>query len=85
MNSNYIVNENLVEKAFEMIDKNKNGLLSREELVEAFGGCSGDVADEILGQFDINSDGQISKYEFKLAMQGLARPPSPSPATTKHK
>lgn len=35
----YLRSENMCEKAFEVIDKDKNGYLSREELLAAFGGC----------------------------------------------
>ena len=51
----------MVEKAFEMIDKDKNGYLSREELLEAFGGCEDELESYIMNEFDINSDGVISK------------------------
>lgn len=41
--------------------------------MEAFGGCNYEVYRQILNDFDINNDGQISKYEFKLAMKGLLK------------
>lgn len=41
--------------------------------MEAFGGCNEDAYKEILKEFDLNNDGRISKYEFKLAMKGFLK------------
>jgi hypothetical protein len=62
MDKNYLVNENLASKAFDMIDKDKNGYLIKEELMESFGGCNYEVYSQILQDFDVNHDGKISKY-----------------------
>lgn len=62
INNNYLQNENLVNKAFDMIDKDRNGFLTKDELMEAFGGCNYEVYTQILKDFDLNNDGQISKY-----------------------
>jgi Ca2+-binding EF-hand superfamily protein len=40
INRNYLLSENLVGKAFDMIDKDRNGSLSKAELMSAFGGCN---------------------------------------------
>jgi hypothetical protein len=45
-----------------MIDRDRNGVLSKSELMEAFGGCNYEVYRQILNDFDLNNDGQISKY-----------------------
>jgi calcium-dependent protein kinase len=73
MDKSYLKNENLVERAFEMIDRDKNGYLSQKELMAAFGGCSDDLERYIMDEFDTNNDGVISKSEFKLAMKGLLK------------
>lgn len=44
-----------------MIDKDRNGYLSKQELMEAFGGCNYQVYTQILKDFDSNNDGVISK------------------------
>ena len=70
---NYIRSENLVEKAFDMIDKDKNGFLSKQEMTEAFGGCNEQLYQHLLSEFDVNKDGVISKQEFKAAMKSLMK------------
>ena len=73
MDRNYLLSENLVGRAFDMIDRDHNGSLSKGELMEAFGGCNYEVYRQILEEFDTNHDGQISKEEFKGAMKGLLK------------
>ncbi len=40
IDKNYVKEENLISPAFDLIDRDKNGFLTREELIEAFGGCN---------------------------------------------
>ena len=62
--------------AFKMLDKDEDGHISKQELINTFG--SGHVAeknseiwDEIMNEVDKDQDGMISFEEFTNAMQGV--------------
>ena len=70
---NFVKNQGLINQAFDMIDRDKNGYLSREELIDAFGGCNSQLYDYILKESDVNQDGKISRSQFKSAMKIYAK------------
>ena len=53
-----------LEKRFHAADKDKNGMLSREEAYAEF-----PRAPEFFDEIDVNKDGQITLVEVKKAMQ----------------
>ena len=50
-----------------MFDKNGNGKLSIEEIIEVFGGEE-NYWKKVIEDVDLNKDGQVDYKEFKLMM-----------------
>jgi calcium-dependent protein kinase len=59
-----------LQKAFKALDKNSDGKLSRDELVEGYRKIYGELAelevDKILGKVDANGSGEIDYSGNKL-------------------
>jgi len=56
--------------AFRALDLNKDGFISREELMENLGAFDAADVETILRECDINSDGAIDAREFRAAICG---------------
>ena len=54
-----------------MIDKDKNGFLSREEIILAMGGAEENLYEQMLEECDLNKDGAISRDEFMEVMLNI--------------
>lgn len=61
-----------LEKAFQLFDKDENGLLSVEEIKNFFGGDQA-VWKNVLKEVDTNGDGEVDFEEFKTLMMGINR------------
>ncbi|KAM3132738.1 hypothetical protein pb186bvf_015166 [Paramecium bursaria] len=57
-----------IKQAFQMLDLNHDGYLSRDELEEVMGQIGEDVWEQYLLDCDYNKDGQISEQEFTNAL-----------------
>ncbi|KAI3977002.1 hypothetical protein MKX01_008860 [Papaver californicum] len=55
--------------AFGMYDKDKNGLISPEELQKGLGYSVDDYCSRIISALDTDGDGNINFEEFKMMMQ----------------
>ena len=62
-----VLTEDRLEKAFKMFDKDGNGLLSIQEIVEVFGGDDA-YWRKIIEEVDHNNDGEVDFNEFKIIM-----------------
>lgn len=51
----------LIEKAFDMIDKDKDGFLDKEEILLALGGVEERLYEQMLEECDVDHDGLISR------------------------
>ena len=58
-----------IRKQFEKIDKNSDGLLSREEMLEAHR----DRIDKLFLKFDKNDDKKLSKRELRAVRQEMKK------------
>ncbi|CAH8642257.1 unnamed protein product [Schistosoma curassoni] len=60
-------------EVFHAIDKDKNGFLTREEIAQCLKevGVCPNVADKIIKETDMNSDGKISLEEYLNALRKL--------------
>lgn len=64
-------------KKFRMIDKNNDGMLSREELINGFYDIYKDIkkaeneVEEVMNKLDVNKDGTINYTEFLMAHMQL--------------
>lgn len=64
-----VIDEEVIKKAFDFIDRDKNGYLTRDELAVVFtkGQLSGNslqVLDHLIKEADYNDDGKLSFKEF---------------------
>ena len=62
-----VLTEDRLEKAFKMFDKDGNGLLSIDEIIEVFGGDA-NYWKKIIEEVDSNNDGEVDFNEFKQIM-----------------
>ena len=62
-----VLTEDRLEKAFKMFDKDGNGLLSINEIIEVFGGDEA-YWRKIIEEVDHNNDGEVDFNEFKIIM-----------------
>lgn len=61
-------------KTFKSFDKNGNGTISKEELIEGYRGVYGDMSDEdvmnevneVMNRLDIDGNGQIDYSEWAI-------------------
>ena len=65
-----ILTEDRLEKAFKALDRDKNGLLSVEEIKSFFGGDEA-TWKHVLRDVDKNGDGEVDFEEFKIIMVGF--------------
>lgn len=67
-------NDEYLPKAFKFFDKDGNGFIEMEELMEALGDgelkTNGKVVNDIICEVDKDKDGRISYPEFELMMKG---------------
>lgn len=72
-----LTQENL-DKAFKMFDVDGNGKITKDELKSVFaagraGKAQNDVWEKIIGEIDVDGDGEIDYKEFTAAMKSLIR------------
>jgi len=72
---NLLVTDQNLKVAFDFFDKDKNGMLSQDEIKEALGVYDPDhpenennLISKIVKEIDLNGDGQVSFEEFKQHM-----------------
>ena len=57
-----------LKKAFEVLDENKDGVISKEELSKLLGGLGEDVTDDVVTEMmnlaDTDGDGKVNFEEF---------------------
>ena len=57
-----------LKKAFEVLDENKDGVISKDELSKLLGGLGEDVTDEVVTEMmnlaDTDGDGKVNFDEF---------------------
>ena len=70
MDSKKFLTEDRLEKAFKMLDRDENGLLSVDEIKSFFGGDER-TWKKVLKDVDKNGDGEVDYKEFKQMMIGF--------------
>ena len=65
-----VITEDRLLKAFRMFDKDGNGVLSVDEIIEVFGGDE-QYWKKIIEEVDLNKDGMVDLEEFKKMMGNL--------------
>ena len=70
MDSKKFLTEDRLEKAFKMLDRDENGLLSVDEIKSFFGGDE-KTWKKVLKDVDKNGDGDVDYKEFKQMMIGF--------------
>jgi hypothetical protein len=65
-----------MENAFKAIDKNRDGVIERSELIQALHSqghraISEDDITKMIGSMDINQDGKIQFSEYAIMLQGI--------------
>ena len=65
-----VVTDDRLQKAFKMFDKDGNGKLSVDEIIEVFGGEES-YWKKVIVDVDLNKDGEVDFNEFKLMMGNL--------------
>jgi Ca2+-binding EF-hand superfamily protein len=72
-NRNKLINNQNLKKAFEVLDRNKDGVISKDELKQCFSGYISVASEEtwaaMFNEVDENQDGAISYPEFESQMQ----------------
>lgn len=74
INKNLLLSDEKMRQAFDLFDRDKGGTISSNEIKDVLGiGKQFDdkIWDEIIGEVDINGDGEISFEEFKQMMEKL--------------
>ncbi|CAD8205468.1 unnamed protein product [Paramecium pentaurelia] len=66
-----LLSKQRLKMTFRMLDKDKSGSISIDELKEIFSGISEDIWKQVVQDFDSNSDGQISLNEFFTMMKKI--------------
>jgi calcium-dependent protein kinase len=69
MNPNLLDNDQILKKAFDFYDDDKNGYITCEELQKVFGTlCTEEQLNDMIKEVDLNGDKKISFGEFKKMM-----------------
>lgn len=72
-NRNKLINSQNLKKAFEVLDRNKDGVISKDEVKQCFSGYISVASEEtwaaMFNEVDENRDGEISYPEFESQMQ----------------
>jgi len=69
-----LLKESKLKTAFDFFDKDKSGTIDLDEIKQVLGGgqnCSDKVWKEVVGEIDVNGDGEIDFEEFKLMMKNM--------------
>ena len=67
INSQKVVTEERLKKAFKMFDKDNSGKLSVTEIRNVFGGTEAQWK-QVIDEVDLNNDGEVDFEEFKIMM-----------------
>ena len=67
INSQKVVTEERLKKAFRMFDKDNSGKLSVKEIKNVFGGTENQWK-QVINEIDLNNDGEVDFEEFKIMM-----------------
>ena len=70
INSQKVVTEERLKKAFKMFDKDNSGKLSVKEIRNVFGGTE-EQWKQVIGEVDLNNDGEVDFEEFKIMMVNM--------------
>ena len=65
-----VITEEKLQKAFKIFDRDNNGRLSVNEIINVFGGKE-DSWKKVIEDIDLNKDGEVDFNEFKLMMRNL--------------
>ena len=65
-----VITEEKLQKAFKIFDKDNNGRLSVQEIINVFGGKE-ESWKKVIEDIDLNKDGEVDFNEFKLMMRNL--------------
>ncbi len=70
------LNEIKLRQIFNILDIDRNGFVTKEELIEFFHLSNDDMDEvkEMIAEIDLNNDGMISFDEFKEMMKGYYQP-----------
>lgn len=69
MNPSILENDQILRKAFDFYDDDKNGYITYEELQKVFGSlCTEEQLNDMIKEVDLNGDQKISFAEFKKMM-----------------
>jgi calcium-dependent protein kinase len=73
-----IFNDNRLERAFKLFDKNGDGMINANDIKTVLGDdkISYDIWENMIKEVDINGDGEISIDEFKQIMMKSIKPHS---------
>ena len=70
INSQKVVTEERLKKAFRMFDKDNSGKLSVKEIRNVFGGTE-EQWKMVINEVDLNNDGEVDFEEFKIMMANM--------------
>lgn len=74
INKNQLLSDEKMKQAFDLFDKDGGGTISAHEIKDVLGigkHSTKKIWDEIVGEVDIDGDGEISYEEFKAMMEKL--------------
>lgn len=67
MSPSVLVNDQILKRAFDFYDDDKNGYITCEELRKVFGPwCSEEQSNDMIKEVDLNGDEKVSFLEFKV-------------------